>query len=234
MGKLYEVVGVMIRTFSKKMQTIWDVPFDGEPCVFLCNHAGALGPIDMCTKFPLRKKCFSWMNADMLDAKAVPAYVRQDYWWQPGCLMEPLYNITLPYIAAILLPPLLKSAPGVPVYHDARGVKTFRQSIRHLKNGNCLIIFPEQPSGYQSHHTWINEGFLQIAPLAYRTLGIALKFYPVHLDHKNHLFHVSKPIRYEPGVPLDAQKPAMIEAIRQGIHPPEPLQDSKQQGTIAL
>jgi hypothetical protein len=148
--------------------------------------------------------------------------------------MEPLYNITLPYIAAALLPPLLKSAPGVPVYHDARGVKTFRQSIRHLKNGNCLIIFPEQPSGYRSHHTWINKGFFQIAPLAYRTLGIALKFYPVYLDHKNHLIHVSEPVRYEPGVPLDAQTPALIKAIRLGIHPPEPLQESEQQRAVEL
>lgn len=39
------------------------------------------------------------MNAQMLDPKQVPAYVRQDYWWRPGSFFEPLYNVTLPYLA---------------------------------------------------------------------------------------------------------------------------------------
>jgi hypothetical protein len=39
---------------------------------------------------------------------------------------------------------------------------------------------------------------------------------------------------YEPGIPLDAQTPALIEAIRLGIHLPEPLQESKQQRAIGL
>lgn len=219
MGRLFVTLSALVRAFSPKMQTVWETPFDGAASVFLCNHAGALGPIDMCAKFPLRDTCHAWMNADMMDPKTVPAYVRQDYWWQPSCALAPLYNITLPYIAAALLPPILKSAPGVPVYHDARGIKTFKQSLRHLKDGHHLIIFPEQPSGYQSHHTWINEGFLQIAPLAHRTLGLALNFYPVYLDHKHHVFRVAAPVAYDPNMPLEEQTPRMVEAIRKGIQP---------------
>jgi hypothetical protein len=217
MGKLFDVLASAIRVLSPKMKTVWATEFVDEPCVFLCNHAGAMGPIDMCAKFPLRDKCYTWLNADMMDKKAVPAYVRQDYWWRPGCFMEPFYNATLPYLAAAILPPILKSGPGIPVYHDARGVKTFKMSLSHLKKGNYITIFPEQPSGYQSHHTWINDGFLNIAPLAFRTLNIALKFYPVHLDYKNHTFTVSAPIQFDINRTLDEQKDEMLDGIRKGI-----------------
>ena len=109
MGKrFYKVAGALIRTFSRRMKTEWEVPFEDGPCVFVVNHIGAFGPVDMMTKFPLRDKCHPWINNGVMEAKEVPAYVRQDYWWKPGCFLEPLYNATLPYIAAAILPPVLR------------------------------------------------------------------------------------------------------------------------------
>lgn len=217
MTRFFKFLCSAVRTFSPKMTITWETEWDGKPSVFCCNHAGAYGPIDMCAQFPLADNCRPWLNADMMDPKAVPAYVRQDYWWRPGSFFAPLFNCTLPYIAAAILPPILRGAEGVPVYHDARGIKTFKQSIRHLKNGEHLIIFPEQPSGFNAHHAALNEGFLQLAPLVYRTLGIALNFYPVHIDHKKHTFTVSAPIAYDPAIPLDGQIPAITAVIRNGI-----------------
>jgi len=215
--RMYRVLSAMIRGVTPRMKTIWEEPFDGEPCVFVGNHAGAFGPIDMCVKFPLRDQNFIWMNASVLHPKEVPAYVRQDYWWKPGCKLEPLYNATLPYIAAALLPPILRLAPTVPVYHDMRVMTTMRQSIRHLKEGHNLVIFPEQPSGYQSHHDWINTGFLQVAPMYYKATGKALKFYPVHLDYHKHVFKVAKPIAFDPERTLEEQMPQLVEVLAKGL-----------------
>ena len=107
MGKLYTVLRGACRVVMPKMRAEWAVPFDGKPSVFCPNHAGAFGPIDMCAFFPLSDRCHPWLNAAVMDPKLVPAYVRQDYWWRPGCKLEPLYNATLPYLAAAVLPPLL-------------------------------------------------------------------------------------------------------------------------------
>ncbi len=215
--KMYKVLSSIIRGITPRMKTTWEEPFDGEACVFVGNHAGAFGPIDMCVKFPLRDQCFTWMNADVLDPKLVPAYVRQDYWWKPGCKLEPLYNATLPYMAAAVLPPILRLAPTVPVYHDMRVMTTMRQSLRHLKEGHHLVIFPEQPSGYQSHHDWINTGFLQIAPMYYKATGKILKFYPVHLDYHKHTFKVAKPIAFDPERTLEEQTPELVEVLAKGL-----------------
>ena len=209
----------IVRAFTHSMTTQWETPYDGRPCVFCPNHAGMMGPIDMVAHFELCDTARPWFNAAVADRKQVPAYVRQDYWWEPGCRLEPLYNATLPYLAAAVLPPILHTVPGVPVYHDMQVIKTFRKSIEYLRQGDQLIIFPQQPSGYKSHHMWINKGFLQIAPMAWRTLQLALDFYPVYIDTKAHIIHVRKPVRFDPGRKLSDQQDAILDTLARGLLP---------------
>lgn len=218
MGKLYNFLKGTLNLFTPKMKTIWEVPFVDEPCVFVGNHAGAFGPIDMACKFPLTEKCHIWFNAAMAEPKEVPAYVRQDYWWKPGCRMEWLYNATLPYMAAAIIPPILKSVPeSVPVYHDNRVVTTMRKSLRYLKQGEYLVIFPEQPSGFQAHHDWINTGWLNVAPMFYKLTGKALTFYPVHIDYKKHEFRVAAPIKFDPERTLEEQTEEIVAVLAKGL-----------------
>ena len=228
--RLYRSIRFMLRLCTKRMTTEWEEEFDGEPAVFCPNHAGAFGHMEMCVHFPQWEKLRPWMNAGMMNAKEVPAYVRQDYWWKPGSFWEPLLTRTLPYIAAVLVPPVLRSVPGVPVYHDVRVIKTFRKSIGYLKQGDQLVIFSEQPDGYGSHSPTLNSGFLQIAPMAYRQLGLRLKFYPVHIDHKERVFHVGPPVAYDPEVPLPQQTPRIMEAIRAWIQPGSLAREEEVQG----
>lgn len=211
----YRVLRGLIRTFTPRMTTTWAVPFDGQPSVFCPNHAGAMGPIHMCAHFELADECHPWFNAAVADPKQMPAYVRQDYWWKPGCKMEWLYNATLPYMAAAVLPPIMRTVPGVPVYHDMQVIKTFRQSVAFLKKGESLVIFPQQPSGYGSHYTELNRGFLQIAPMAWRTLGLRLNFYPVHIQGRT--IAVGQPVQFDPDKPLKEQEQALIDGIAAGI-----------------
>lgn len=215
--RFYRIACKTIRVFSRPMKTVWEVPFEEGPCVFVPNHVGALGPVDMCAKFPKRDHCHAWTNYGMMDRKEVPAYVRQDYWWKPGCFAEPILNATVPYIAAAIIPPVLKSAPTVPVYHDQRVIMTMRQSIRLLEQGEYLVIFPEQPSGWESHHTWINTGWLQLAPLWYRKCGRALRMYPVHIDTKKHEFRVAAPVIYDPSRSLEEQTQEISDSLAKGL-----------------
>lgn len=147
----------------------------------------------------------------------LPAYVRQDYWWKPGCRLEPLYNATLPYIAAAVLPPILQSAPTIPVYHDARVMTTMRQSMKALKEGKHLVIFPEQPSGFGEHHNWINTGWLNICTMFYRATGKNLTLYPVHIDQKKHCFEVQKPVMFDGNRTLEEQQDELVKHLAAGL-----------------
>ena len=217
MKKSFLALRGLIRAVTPKMETIWDEPYDGQPCVFCPNHAGLAGPVDMMVHFDLRDTVRPWFNAAVANPKQVPAYVRQDYWWEPGCRLEPLYNATLPYLAVLVLPPVLRTVTGVPVYHDMQVIRTFRQSIEYLRVGDQLVIFPQQPSGYKSHHFEINRGFLQLAPMAWHTLGVALKFYPVYIDHAAHTIHVKKPVQFDPARRLTEQEQEMVNVLANGL-----------------
>ena len=92
-----------------------------------------------------------------------------------------------------------------------------RQSLKWLKAGEHLIIFPEQPSGFQSHHDWINTGFLNIATMYFRATGEALTFYPVHVDYHRHVFDVAPPILFDTTQTLEAQQPALVAALAKGL-----------------
>ena len=218
MGKrFYKIAGGLIRTFSRPMTTEWEEPFEDGPCVFVVNHVGAIGPVDMCVKFPLRDRCHPWINDGVLDAKKVPAYVRQDYWWKPGSFFAPLWNVTIPYLAALVLPPILRSVQYVPVYHDQRIMLTLRQSVRVLQQDEALIVFPEQPSGWLSHQEWINTGWLRLGELWYRSSGRALKMYPVHIDRKGRRFVISKPVWYDPARRFAEQEKELADALAKGL-----------------
>ena len=215
----FRVLRWIVTRLTPKMKTIWEVPYDGTPSVFCPNHEGMMGPIDMVCHFDLHRQSRAWFNADVSEVKKMPAYVRQDYWWEPGCKMEPLYNATIPYLAALVLPPIMKTVPGIKVYHDMQVLKTFRQSIEALRRGENLVIFPQQPDGYKSHHMWINKGFLQVAPMAWRTLKMPLNFYPVYIDSQNHVIHVRKPIRFDPERTLAQQEAEMLDTLAKGLMP---------------
>ncbi len=217
MGKLYNIMKWGFLKGLPRMTTTWEEPFIEEPCVFVCNHVGAMGPIHMVSTFPLSDRVAAWCNEGIMNRKTCPAYVRQDYWWEPGCKLEPLYNATLPYIAAAILPPILKSAPTIPVYHDARVMTTMRQSMRALKEGKYLVIFPEQPSGYGEHHDWINTGWLNVCTMFHRATGKALRLYPVFIDTENHAFHIAAPIQYDPERSIPDQQDEMVKVLAAGL-----------------
>lgn len=222
MGKLFNVLQKGLTLVLPKMDVIWEEPFIDEPCVFVGNHVGAMGPIHMMVTFPLRDRVKAWCNAGIMDRKFCPAYVRQDYWWEPGCKLEPLYNATIPYIAAALIPPILKSAPTIPVYHppgDSKlsPVTTIRLSMAALNEGKHLVIFPEQPSGYKDHHTWINMEWLYLAEVYYRRTGKVLRLYPVHIDQAGRTYRIARPVMYDPERKLADQKPEIERILAAGL-----------------
>ena len=213
----YRFLRGLVRAFTPTVKTVWEEPWDGEPCVFCPNHARAWGPIDMMIYFELRDTTHLWYNAGILDRKGLPAYVRNDNWWNPKSRLAPFYNVTVPYIVAALLPPLVKTTPGIPVYYDTRVLKTFRESIAQLKQGNQIVIFPQFPDGYQSHAEQLSKGFLMIAPMAWKSCGLKLKFYPVHVDQDKRTILVQKPVQFDPERTLQEQEAELLEVLTKGI-----------------
>ena len=217
MPTAYSVVRKLYTALTPAYETVWTQPLPEGPCVFICNHAGAFGPVDMVCKFPLQNQLHIWCNEGIMNTETCPDYIRQDYWWRPDSRLAKLWSATIPPVANLIIPRILQRAPVIPVYHDARVMTTMRRSIKALQQGEYVVIFPEQPSGFQAHHDWINTGWMPICTLWQRVSGEALRLVPVHIDYKKHRFTIAPPVLFDTGRSLDEQREELAAKLAQGL-----------------
>ena len=219
MGKrFYRIAVPLVRLFIPRLEPEWEVPFDGEPCIFVANHERAVGPLEMAARFPLRENSPIWIFADPLSRETTPAYVRQDHWWKEDSQLAPLWDKIIPPLVALILPPILRSAPHVPVYHDGRAATTMTESLRLLQDGKNLVICPEIPTGFGEHDTEkINEGWLMLLSMYERRTGKPLKIWPVHLDLSAGKMKIRTPFTMNPALSLSEQVPALSRQVLRGI-----------------
>ena len=216
--RFYRFISPVIRLFIPRLRVSWEVPFDGEPAVFICNHERATGPLEMAVNFPLRADSHIWIYAAPLSRETTPDYVRQDHWWREDGKLAPLWDKIIPPVVALILPPILRSVPHVPVYHDGRAATTMKESLRLLQQGKHLVIFPEIPTGFGQHDTEkINEGWLMLMPMYEKRTGKPLKIWPIHLDFPEKVMRISAPIAMDGTMPLREQTAELSAKVLQGI-----------------
>lgn len=217
MGKLFVCLKAILRPFLPIRRAVYAEPVGEEPCVLLANHIGAMGPIYMAATFPLAEKTVIWCNEGVMDEKQMVEYVRHDWWWRPESKLAPLYSATLPYLAAAIVPKVMRSAPTIPVYHDARLMTTMRQSLKALKEGKHIVIFPEKPDGFDSHAEKLQMGWLNLAVMYERATGKRLKLMPVHIDQQGRVFRVGKAVTVDPDIPLSEQEARIERYLAAGL-----------------
>ena len=217
MGRLYRVLRRGLCAVTRRYRVEWTEPFIDEPCIFIGNHAGAYGPLEMTTKFPTWDRQWLWCNEGIMDRKTCPDYIRHDYWWPEDSRLAGFYSAVLPPVVALILPPVLRSAPTIPVYHDLRITKTFRESVRRMEEGNHIVIFPEQADGFQHHREEISTGWMTLCPMARAKLGRPIRIYPVHVDHHRHVFRVAPPVVWDSLTLTDEEARRVADVLTKGL-----------------
>ena len=210
MGRLFECVRHVVRPFLKVREAVYAEPVGAEPVIFLANHLGAVGPMYMAGTFPLRDEVAIWCNEGMMEETLMVEYVRHDWWWKPESKLAPLWNVTIPYLAKAIVPKVLRSAPTIAVCRDARVMTTMRKSMKALRAGKHIVIFPELPDGYDSHAEQLQMGWLNLAAMYYKSAGKSIRMIPVYIDEEAKLFRVGKGITADPDRPI-AEQSAEIE-----------------------
>lgn len=217
MGKLFNVLSRVAYPFLPVKKAEFAEPIGDEPVIFLANHMGAVGPMYMAATFPLRSNVAIWCNEGMMDEKLTVDYVRHDWWWKPESKLAPLYSATIPYIARAIVPKVLRSAPTIPVYRDARVMTTMRQSLKALREGKHIVIFPELPDGFDSHAEHLQMGWLNLVTMYERATGKDIRMIPIHIDQESRVFRVQKGIVADPDIPLSEQAERIERYLAAGI-----------------
>ncbi|MDR1131593.1 MAG: polysaccharide biosynthesis C-terminal domain-containing protein [Oscillospiraceae bacterium] len=210
---LFRFLRKAILIFTGPMETVWEEPFSGRPAIFVCNHDRAYGPIAMNVHFELAGDLRSWINAQVLSVKEAPAYIREDYWWDTGKWYSPILGHTLVWFYTLIIPPILRGADCIPVYHDTGVISTLRNSVKMLADGKQLLLFPEQPTGYHKYAEKIFDGFVSVGRLYYARERASVSFYPTYVDWKKRQIRVGKPLIYDPAVKYEAQTAAICAGI---------------------
>ena len=211
---LYRVVRWLVWLFSPKFKTQGEANLPDGPCVIVGNHSQMYGPIagELYTPGPH----YIWCIGEMMHRDEVADYAFRDFWSNKPKRSRWFYRLV-----SRLIPPLsvliFTNAHTVPVYHDARVLTTFRESVARLREGNRLVIFPEC---YDEHNNIVHafqERFVDVARFYYKKTGRALSFVPMYLAPRRKTMYYGAPIAFRPEAPIAGERERICRELMDAI-----------------
>jgi len=141
----------------------------------------------------------------MMRLKDVPEYAFRDFWSQKPKWTHPFYKL-LSCIIAPLSVCVFNNARTIGVYHDARILSTFKNTVKMLQEGKSVVIFPEHDVKHNHIVYDFQDKFIDIARLYDKKTGKELCFVPMYIAPKLKKLCLGKPIRFRPDEPMDAER----------------------------
>jgi 1-acyl-sn-glycerol-3-phosphate acyltransferase len=165
-----------------------------EGSIIVSNHEGTDAPLSLelyCDQ-PLRM----WGAAEM-NSGLVPMY---KYQTQVYYHEKKHWNIHAARAFCLLASPLTnifyRGLNLISTYHDVRFRKTLRESIEALRNGESVVIFPEDSkNGYLPELEGFFAGFVMLAEVAFRK-GLDVPIYVTYFKKKELIYVIDAPVKY--------------------------------------
>jgi len=200
-------------TFPKmKMVGLENIP--EEPCMIVGNHSQLNGPLTGELRLPFARTM--WYSGDLTDKNLYPEYAMNDFWRYKSKRSKWFYKI-MAQVTKPIFPYLLKYVDGIPVYKDNKIILTFKKSVETLNSGKHLVVFPECHTPYNHIVNEFQSGFVDLAKLYYKKTGKCLSFVPMYICRKLKSTFFGKPVVFDPNVPLEEQRTAIIEELKKRI-----------------
>lgn len=185
-----------------------------EPCVLVGNHCQMHGPIISQIRLPGDN--VTWCAGEMMNREEVADYAYRDFWSNKPKYQRPFYR-GVSYLIVPISVALFRNMKTIPVYHDMRLVKTFRESVNCLKDGKNLIIFPEC---YDPHNHIVNDfqdKFVDVARFYYKQTGKALTFVPMYTAPKLHKVVIGKGISFNSETPIAEERTRICNYLMDAV-----------------
>ena len=220
---VFKVVCGLARLHMPRPEFMGEENLPEGPCVIVGNHAQMNGPVY--AELYLPGKPDIWCNAQMMHLREVPDYAFQDFWSGRPKRTHWFYK-RLSHAIVPLSVLIFNNAHTVPVYHDARLITTYRESIELMRQGASMVIFPEC---YDEHNNIVHgfqDKFIDLARFYYKKTGVELSFVPLYVAPKLKTLFFGKPIRFRADVPIAEERARicaeLMDAITDiAVHQPE-------------
>ena len=190
---LFKIIKYLVRLFYGKMEVVGMENLPESNTIIVGNHCQMNGPI--AGELFLPGNCYTWCAGQMMHLKEVPDYAFQDFWSQKPGWTHPFYKI-LSHLIAPLSVCIFNNARTIGVYRDMRIMSTFKNTIKMLKGGANILIFPEKNEKHNNILYQFQENFVDVAKLYYKQTGISLTFVPLYIAPKLRKLYIGKGIVY--------------------------------------
>ena len=169
------------------------------PAIYISNHLGALGPIETILSVPIR--FYPWIIAEMMDFKRAPEYLFNDF-VRPVLHLQGWVGIRFSTLLTKISVRLLRAIGSVSI--DRFGGMTtdgFRHSLRLLREGKNLLIFPEDPLLSLDSDTLMRHfmpGFATLCSLFQSDECTLLPVYPLAVHATSETIAIGTPEFFHP------------------------------------
>ena len=211
---VYKAIRWLVWRFYPKMDVIGCENLPDEPVLVVGNHAQMHGPVACELYFPGKRRI--WCAGEMMHLKEVPDYAYNDFWSQKRKCVRWFYRL-LSYIIAPLSVCIFNNANTIGVYHDARAISTFKNTVKCLTQGENVIIFTE--CGIEFNHI-VNDfqnRFVDVARLYYKKTGKELVFVPMYLAPALRKMYLCEPIRFCADNPIEMERERICTLLKERI-----------------
>ena len=211
---LYKAIKWLVKVFYSKIEVVGTEHLPDEPVMVVGNHTQMNGPIACELYFPGNR--YTWCAGEMMHLKDVPAYAYKDFWSNKPKYIRWFYKL-LSYIIAPLSVCVFNNAQTIGVYHDARIISTFKQTVQRLQEGASVVIFPEHDVPHNHIICEFQDKFIDIAKLYYKRTKRELAFVPLYIAPTLKKMYLGKPIRFCADNPIEEERKRICEYLMKEI-----------------
>ena len=166
----------------------------GNGGIILSNHEGTDAPMSLeiyCDK-PLRMWGAHEMNSGLIK---MYKYQTRVYYHE-----KKHWNLHLARLFCLIASPLTnlfyKGLNLISTYRDGRFLKTLRESLEAIEQGDNIVIYPEvSDNGYLAELEGFYQGFTALADLCLRK-GIDVPIYVSYFKKNELVYVIDAPVRY--------------------------------------
>ncbi|MBQ9713756.1 MAG: hypothetical protein IJV83_00355 [Clostridia bacterium] len=200
--------------------------------VVLSNHEGTDAPLSLemyCDK-PVRMWGAWEMNSGVIQ---MYKYQSRVYYHE-----KKHWNLFLARLFCLIASPLTnlfyKGLNLISTYRDARFMKTLRQSVEAIQNGENIVIFPEDSTkGYLEQLEDFHHGFLALCEYCAKK-GIDVPIYVTYFRKKDLTYFVDNPILYSELKKTESTKEAMAKRLLDRCNELGQMQVERPEGATEL
>jgi 1-acyl-sn-glycerol-3-phosphate acyltransferase len=195
---VYGIARFIASPFSYDVVGLENITTPG-PAIYIANHLGAIGPIETILSIPIR--FYPWIIAEMLDFKLAPEYLFNDF-IRPVLHLNGRFGMFFSTMLTKISVRLLRSIGSISI--DRFGGLTtdgFRLSLRLLREGKNLLIFPEDsqlPIDPDSLMRQFMPGFVTLCSLFQANVDSLLPVYPIAVHAGSETVTVGKAELFKP------------------------------------